>query len=356
MSNRNPDLSNNVMSAWVQRYRRPLLLGGPFLLGALALAVYLWGGRYVSTDDAYVEIAKVEISSNISARVIAIDVRDNQPVKAGTVLFKLDPDRFLIAAREAQAALAAARLKVRSLQAAYRERLADQNAASQAADFQQREYDRQRKLEAEGISSRAQLERSQTDLASARQKLLAAEAQTASALSDLNGNASAPVDSQPVVRQAQAALDQARLDLANTIVRAPIDGVVTQVEHLQVGNYVNAAAPLFALLSSHDLWVEANFKETDLADMRPGQPAEIAVDAFPAKTLRGRVESTSPGTGSSFSLLPPENSSGNWVKVVQRLPVRLSIDRGGDAPPLASGMSATVTVDTGRRRLLLLWN
>jgi membrane fusion protein (multidrug efflux system) len=283
-------------------------------------------------------------------------VHDNQAVRRGQVLLKLDPRRFQIAVADAQAQLASARTKIPALQAVYRQRLADQQSAANTLAYRQREYDRQKKLEASGISSRAQLDQAEHNLEAARQQLAATGQQTASALADLGGNLDTPVDRQPIVRQAKAALDRARLELSYTVVRAPIAGIVTKVEQLQAGDYVNAASPLFALISRKDMWVEANFKETDLTYMRPGQRATFVIDAYPGKTFTGVVQSTSPGTGSSFSLLPPENSSGNWVKVVQRLPVRLSIDAGQDDVPLASGMSVTADVDTEHHRSLFFWN
>lgn len=238
----------------------------------------------------------------------------------------------------------------------YRQRLANQTAAHDTLNYQQQEFRRQSTLAKSGVSSRAQLDQTTHDLAAALQQLDAVTQQTAAALADLSGNPDAPIDSQPGVRQAQAALDRAKLNLSYTVIRAPIDGIVTKVEQLQVGDHVNAADPLFALVSQRNMWVEANFKETDLTYMRPGQRATFTVDAYSSRGFTGTVESTSPGTGSSFSLLPPENSSGNWVKVVQRLPVRLSIDVGHTKIPLASGMSVTAEVDTGHRRSLFFWN
>jgi membrane fusion protein (multidrug efflux system) len=175
-------------------------------------------------------------------------------------------------------------------------------------------------------------------------------------LADLGGDTTASLDSRPAVREAQAALDRAKLNLSYTTVRAPMEGIVTKVEQLQVGDYINAVVPLFALVSQKNMWVEANFKETDLSHMRPGQKATFTVDAFPGTTFTGQVQSTSPGTGASFSLLPPENSSGNWVKVVQRLPVRLSIDPGQAQLPLAAGMSVVAEVDTQHHRSIAFWN
>jgi len=345
---------------WIGRHRRALLIiGGPVLVLIGALYFYLTGGRYESTDDAYVQAARVEVSTDVPGRIAEIDVRDNQQVRKGDVLFKLDQRSFLIAVADAQAQLVGAHIKVPALQAAYRQRQADEAAARNTLAYRQREYARQTELQAEGISSLAQLDQAKNNFQSAEQQLAAAEQQTASALADLSGDPSAPAGSRPGVRQAQAALDRAKLELSYTTVYAPMDGIVTKVEQIQVGDYINAAAPLFALMSGSDIWVEANFKETDLTYMRPGQHVSFTVDAYPSKTFTGEVMSTSPGTGSSFSLLPPENSSGNWVKVVQRLPVRISIENADANMPLAAGMSAVVKVDTEHHRSLgslAFWN
>ena len=340
---------------WFGRNRPLLLIGGPVAVVAVALIFYLMTGRYVSTDDAYIQAARVDVSTEASGRIREIEVRDNQYVHKGDVLFRMDTPAFNIAVADARAQLAAAMIKVPSLQAVYRQRLADEAAAKNTLDYDQREFARQTELQGQGISSRAQLDQVKNNFQSAQQQLAATQQQTASALADLGGDANAQSASLPLVRQAQAALDQALLQLSYTIVHAPMDGIVAKVDQIQVGDHVNAATPLFALMSGTDIWVEANFKETDLTYMRPGQRATFSVDAYPGRTFTGHVLGTSPGTGSSFSLLPPENSSGNWVKVVQRLPVRLSID-GNDGVKLASGMSVEANVDTEHRRSLAFWN
>ena len=349
----NPDTDNQPKN-WIGRNRRLLLIGGPVLVVVAGLAFWLLTGRYVSTDDAYIQAARVDISTEVDGRIAEIEVHDNQLVKKGQILFRLETPRFRIAVAEARAQLAAALLKVPALKAAYRQRLADQAAAESSFAYQQRELARQTRLQAEGISSRAQLDQAKTNFQSAQQQLAAARQQTASALADLDGNPDATPESLPIVKQARAQLDHALLEMSYTVVHAPMDGVVAKVEQIQVGDHVGAAQPLFALMSSHDIWVEANFKETDLTYMRPGQNATFSVDAFPGRDFTGKVVSTSPGTGSSFSLLPPENSSGNWVKVVQRLPVRLSIDNPNGLP-LAAGMSVEAEVDTEHHRSLAFW-
>jgi membrane fusion protein, multidrug efflux system len=350
-----PAAAPPVPNTWMARHRRLMLIAGPVVVAVAAMVFYLLGGRYVSTDDAYIQAARVQISCNVSGRVSEMDVHDNQPVHAGDVLFRIDARPFQIAIQDAEARLAGSKLRVQALEAAYRQRQADESAARNTIAYRQDDFNRKKKLAADGITSQAQLDQAAHELDVARQALIAAAQQTASALAELGGDTSAPIGSRPAVREAQAALDRAKLNYSYTTVRAPLDGIVTKVEQLQVGDYINAVVPLFALVSQQDMWVEANFKETDLAYMRPGQRATFTVDAFPGVKFTGRVQSTSPGTGASFSLLPPENSSGNWVKVVQRLPVRLSIDRGPTDLPLAAGMSVVAEVDTQHHRSLAFW-
>lgn len=336
-----------------QRLRLPLMIAAPILVLLAAGYVYLTGGRYVSTDDAYIQAARVSISTQVPGQVSEIDVRDNQQVQKGQVLFRLDDRPYRIAVEQAVAELAGARLQIDALKATYRQKQADLKAAQDTLNYQQSEFDRQKRLRASGVASQAQFDQANHALQVAKQQVAATEQQIASALASLGGNPDIPVDRHPTVQQAQAKLDRAKLNLSYTVVTAPDEGIVTKVDQLQVGDYVNAATPVFSLVSTDRVWVEANFKETELTHMRPGQTAEVDVDAYPDKTFEARVASLSPGTGSVFSLLPPENATGNWVKVVQRLAVRLAIENPDPAHPLAAGLSAVVEVDTRHTRPLL---
>jgi membrane fusion protein (multidrug efflux system) len=338
--------NNSLKDGWLVRNRRRLLIGGPALFLLIAAIVWLSSGRYVSTDDAYIQAARTDISANIAARVTEIAVRDNQQVHKDDLLFKLDDRDYVIAVEDAKARLAGARLQIAALKATYLQRQADVQGAKDTLAYEQREFDRQKMLAAKGISSQAQLDQAAHALASARQQVNAIEQQRENIRASLGDNPDINVNEHPSVQQAQAMLDRALLNLSHTVVRAPADGIVTKVEQLQVGDYINAATPVFSLISDKDIWVEANFKETDLTHMRPGQTATIKVDTYPGRVFHGRVVSASPGTGSSFSLLPPENATGNWVKVVQRLALRISIDDADAHMPLGTGLSATVEVDT----------
>jgi membrane fusion protein (multidrug efflux system) len=333
-----------------ERLRLPLMLLAPLVVIGAGLYFYFTGGRYQSTDDAYVEAAQMVVSSNVAGRVSEIDIRDNERVKKGAVLFRIDAAPFRIAVQEAQARLGSARLQVEALQATYRQRLAEVHGAEQTLAYQQREYERQNSLLASGISSQVQVNQLRHALDNARQALSASREELAAVAANLGGGEGASIDNHPNVLQARAALDRAQLNLSYTVISAAEDGIVAKVEQLQVGNYINASSPLFALISTRDVWVEANFKESQLTYMRPGQEATVAIDSYPGKVLHARITSLSPGTGAAFSMLPPENATGNWVKVVQRLPVRLAVSDTPDGLPLRAGLSADVTVDTRHAR------
>jgi membrane fusion protein (multidrug efflux system) len=337
-----------------QRLRLPLMLAGPIVVLIAGSWWYLTSGRYVSTDDAYIQAARTMISTDIPGRVVAIAVQDNQRVTDGQLLFRLDDRPYRIAVEEATAMLAAARLQVEALKATYRQKVADAKAAEDTLSYQQREYERQRQLVANGNASRQAFDQAQNAAQMAQQKVVSTQSDIANILAQLGGDPDVPLDQHPAVQRAQAALDKALLDLSYTTVRAHENGIVTKVEQLQVGSYVTASTPVFSMMSDR-IWVEANFKETELTYMHPGQSATVEVDTYPGVVFDAKVVSLAPGTGLSFSLLPPENATGNWVKVVQRLPVRLELESPDPNNLLHAGLSATVDVDTQYRRPWLVW-
>jgi membrane fusion protein (multidrug efflux system) len=334
-----------------KRARRVLMLAAPVAVAIGALYFYLTGGRYESTENASLQTGMVAISPSIAGKVVSIEVKENQHVRAGDVLFRIEPDQYRAAVEQAQAELADARTDVGSTQADYDEAMSQVSAAEARYTYTQSEVARQGSLVKEGISSRQQYDSAVTDAHTAQDAIAAAKAKAESLRAALSGNVSGPPDDQPKVKRAVAQLDQAKINYGYTEVRAPKDGIVTRVNQLQVGNYVTPGRPVF-MLTGLSYWVEANFKENQLQYMRVGQPATVKVDAFPDHKLKGHVSSFSPGTGSSFSILPAENATGNWVKVVQRLPVEIAIDDAPGDLPMSAGLSVEVDVDTGHQRRL----
>src|SRR5579875_1830812 len=297
---------------------------------ALILAGYFYvtGGRYMTSNDAYVEANMVAISSGVSGLVQKIDVRDNQRVVAGQPLFSLDPAPFRYALAQAEAQLG--------------------NVRDQVA-YAQRNYARQQTLARQQYAPQTALDQAWINLQTAKQTLASLKAQQAAVVADLDGNPDIPVEQHPLYRQALAQLDQARWNLEHTVVRAPYAGIVTRVPSLQPGMYLSASTPAFSIVADQSPWVEAQAKETALTYVRPGQPVTITVDTYPGVIWHGIVESIGPASASQFSLLPAENTSGNWVKVVQRIPLRVRLDARANRgkPPLRAGMSVEISVDTG---------
>ena len=334
----------------LQRYRLPIMGGAVLLVLAVALFLFFTGGRYESTDDAQIQGARVSISSTVAGRVVNIAVRDNQFVKAGQVLFQLDGRPYQTAYQEAQANLAAARLQVEGLRATVGQRQADVAAAEDKQVFLEADAVRQKALVGAGTATQAQADQAASLAAQGRQQVASIREQLANAQAALGAAGGGSVDDHPVVAQARARLAQAGLNESYVNIVAPQDGVVTKVDQLQVGDYINAATPVFSLVSTR-LWVEAEFKENQLEYMRPGQHATVKIDAYPDQRFDAQVEAISPGTGSSVSLLPAENATGNWVKVSQRVPVRIVFTQRPDVP-LESGLSVSVKVDTLHRRSL----
>jgi membrane fusion protein (multidrug efflux system) len=346
------DLSENRSDAEVlgrrdsllRRMRWPLIIGGPLLILLIVAFFVLTGGRYESTDNAYVQIAKAPVAPSVPGRVTDIYVKENQFVRRGQLLFRIDARDYQANAAAAQAQLAGAQQQVQAQRAAYQEAQASVQAARETATYAASEATRQRRLAAAGVASQQQVEQAVHNAQQARQQLAGAEQQSAQALANLGGSPNGPVANNPAVMQAQAQLNRAALNVSYTDVYAPADGIVTRVEQMPVGTYLNASQTAFWLLSGAP-WVEANFKEDQLAKMKVGQTVAIKVDAYPDADLRGRVASFSPGTGSAFSALPAQNATGNWVKVVQRLPVRIDFDRTPPGMAGRAGLSARVKVD-----------
>ena len=328
----------------MRRWRWPLIVGGPLVILALVLFFFLTGGHYQTTDNAYVQIAKAPVAPSIAGRVIEIYVHENQFVRKGQVLFRLDARDFQANAAAAQAQLAGAELQVGGLRAAYQQEVAMVKAAQDEAAYTAREAQRQRDLAAAGVASRQQVEQAVNAADQAKDKLAAARQSAAQALAALNGKPDLATADAPAVMQARANLQRAALNVSYATVVAPADGIVARVDQMPVGTYLNASQTGFWLLSGQP-WVEANFKEDQLAHMKVGQPVKIDVDAYPDADLRGHVASFAPGTGSAFSALPAQNATGNWVKVTQRLPVRIAFDRPPPDMAARAGLSAKVKVD-----------
>jgi membrane fusion protein (multidrug efflux system) len=331
--------------------------GRPLVMLAVPLALvvggtYVWvtGGRYEETENANLRQAKVSIASDTAGRIVSVNVADNQVVKAGEPLFSIDPEPYRIALAQADAALANARLNVEQLRAAYSRSMAQEHVAAGEVSYLKTQLNRQAELSGKGINTKQQLDEAQHDLAKAQDEQAAAVQGIASARAALGGDPNIETDKHPTVMAAQSARDKAAYDLAQTTVTAPADGTVSQASSFKVGQFVGAGTALFSLVETGDAWVEANFKETQLTHVKPGQPVEVVIDTYPDRTFHGTVQAVGAGTGAEFSLLPAQNATGNWVKVTQRIPTRIEIDTDGVDVALRTGMSATVTVDTGKVR------
>ncbi len=327
---------------------RGLMLAVPVVL--LAVGAYYWlsGGRYVSTDNAYVQQDKVAISAEVGGRIIDVRVRENMSVKQGDILFRVDPEPYALAVRQADADIAGAEVSVATLASEARSTGVGIASARDAIAYARIDLERQQALMERGFTTRARLDEAERRVEMAREQLRAAEASAAEARSRLATGTAVPGVS-PAIAQARVRRDTAALNLDRTVIRAPVGGRVVQAERLQRGQAMVVGLPALTLVVDDRSWIEANFKETDLNHMRVGQPAEVRLDAYPDLKLTGRVESIGAGTGSEFSILPAQNATGNWVKVTQRVPVRIRLDRTADRR-LIAGLSADVTIDTGKHR------
>jgi membrane fusion protein (multidrug efflux system) len=334
------------------RLRRLLLWGGPLLLTAAVLTLYLRGGRIVSSDNAYVHAGKLTVMAEVSGTVTAVAVGENERVKAGDLLFRLDDEPYRIAVAQATAQLGAVRLELATLRGTYRQKLAALDEAREQLTFATTELGRQEDLRERDVSTPAALDAAQHAVDAATRRVAVLQQEAATALATLGGDAAAPDERNPRFAAARAVLDKAERDLRNTAVTAPMSGTVTNVANLPIGRVLAAGQPAFALVSDDDVWIEANLKETEITYLKAGAPVEIEIDSYPHQQWHGRVAGIGPATGAEFALIPPQNASGNWVKTVQRIPVRVQVDAFDPERPLRAGMSAEVKIDTGHTRSL----
>lgn len=327
-----------------------LMAGVPLLLVAAGGWFWLTGGRYEDTDNAYVQQAKVSLSADVAGRVSDVKVVENQTVRAGEVLFTIDPQPYQIALSQANAALATARVNVEQLKVSYGTAQAQLKSAGDTLAIRKAAFDRQSTLVTQGINANATLDDTKLAYQQAQSAVDMANQQVAAATAALAGDPNIATDTHPAVLAALAAVEQAQRNLTKTTVAAPADGIVSNVSSLNVGQFIAAGTTIASLVETEATWIQANFKETQLAELKVGQPVDVHVDAYPG-VLHGSIDSLGAATGSEFSLIPAQNATGNWVKVVQRLPVRVALPSDPEIAMLKTGMSATVSVDTGRSTL-----
>jgi membrane fusion protein (multidrug efflux system) len=334
-----------------KRLRNMLLIGIPVLAVIVGGAVYLTGGRYISTDNAYVGAQKVLITPDISGKIINVAVKEGQHVNAGDVLLSLDSQPYQLALDQAKAKLAVAKVDYEKLKTNLTALTSMSDLGKKAVELKQRDVDRKNKLFSSQAGSQSDLDIAVGALVTAQQLEQFTEQQRDTTLSQLLGEPNLPLDTFPEYAQAKAALDNAQRDLDHTTLRAPIAGTATQVDNIQLGRFVAAGGPILSVIDDQAPWVDANPKETDITYLRVGQKVTLDVDSFPDHSFKGTVIAVSPGTGAQFSILPAQNATGNWVKVVQRVPVRIAFDKNEDLRLLRSGMSVNVEIDTGHSRI-----
>jgi membrane fusion protein (multidrug efflux system) len=320
-----------------------LLIAGPVVVGAVAWHYYELSGLRAVTDNAYVKADSVAVSSVVAGTIVRVNVVENQRVESGDVLFEIDDASFRLARDQAASQLATVRIFVDGLKSSYAQVLEEIALAENDIVYAERELGRQQGLADRGLGTQSDFDDAQHRLDSARQQVPILRQRLAQLEAQLGGSPHPTVESHPAYRMVQAMVEKAELDLERSIVHAPIGGIVSQVP--LPGDYAAPGAPVLAIVSGSNVWVEANFKETELTHVTVGQPAVVRIDTYPDVELEGRVDSISPATGAEFSIIPAQNASGNWVQVAQRIPVRIRFENLENAPALRAGMSATVTID-----------
>ena len=338
-----------------------LMVWGVLIVLAVSAYFYLNGGRYVGSDDSYIHANKLMVSTDVSGLIKTVNVKEGQRVKAGDVLFALDPQPFQIALDNAKAALAQTVMDTESIRAMYRAAVAQIGAQQAQVNLNKLTYNRYAALAKQNAIAATTVDQAKGALDGSQATLISLEQTAATDLAKLNGNPNLPAQKTPAYLKAKAAVDEMQRQLDHTVVHAPFDGIVGEVDSLQPGTLVISAMSAFTTTSAvgligNNIWIEADMKETDLTHVHLGQPVDVTIDTYPGRTWKGHVTAVSAGSDSSFSALPAENASGNWVKVVQRIPVRIDVESKAGDPPLRAGMSAIVSIDTGHRRLWRLMN
>lgn len=340
-----PAVNTTPTNKPVSRLRPVLMLGVPLLALAIGAWFYLGSSGTVGTDNAYVKAGKVMVSSQVPGFVISTEVSENQRVNAGDTLFLIDATRVQVALDKANAELAHARTTLNALKASYREKGAELQLAEQSQAFAEREYARQAELARQKVVSSGSFDAVANQRDAARQKTEILRQEMARLLANLDGNADRPAETYPQYMKARAEREKAALAVSNTRIMAPFSGIVGKPP--QIGQYVSVGQAVMSVVSDTNVWIEANFKETELSHIKPGQSVDVTVDAYPDQVFHARVDSISQASGAEFALLPAQNATGNWVKVVQRIPVRIALQAGDDkAAALRAGMSASVEINT----------
>jgi membrane fusion protein, multidrug efflux system len=348
-----------------RRWRMPLPTGrflataliaivGPLVAAAIGGYLYLAGGRVMTTDNAYVKADKITVSPVVAGRVIEVMVEADQPVARDQALFRIDPEFFQLALEKTEAELEHTKTRIEAMRAEYHEALSEVREAEERLHFYAAQRARQKQLADKGVGKAFVFEEADSNADAARARVATGRQKLQRVLAQLGGDAEIKAEAHPLVREKMAARDRAKAELAHTIVKSPVAGIVTNFD-LQRGEYVDVGRVVFSLVGTEDTWVQANFKETELTNVKVGQKATIHIDTYPEHVWSARVTSISPATGAEFAILPPQNATGNWVKVVQRLPVRLRLEAQPGAPTLRAGMSAIVDIDTGHQRPVPRW-
>ena len=332
-----------------RRWLRPVLLVlGPAVVLLGGIYVYATGGRFVSTENAYVKANKVQISAQISGPIVSVEVAENQHVAKDAVLFRVDPVPFQVALARATAQLDKVRSEVEALKATYRAKDAEVKLAQVNTGYAEREYRRWADLANREVASRMKYDEAKHNTDVARQQASMLTQDLARILAGLDGDPDIAIERHHAYLETKAERDRVALDIANTVVKAPFAGIASKTP--ERGQFVYAGGPAMSLVADRNVWIEANFKETELTHVRAGQPVVVTVETYPGRSWQGVVESIAQATGAEFAVLPPQNATGNWVKIVQRIPVRVAIRAQAEDPPLRAGMSTGVEIDTGYRR------